>query len=215
MKKGTYIDLTGQKFGRLTAIEYAGRFGRRTKWRCKCECGNETLVDVSKLRSGHTKSCGCYKNEKIKKLNYKTGMSSSRLYLTHRNMLNRCYREDDDMYRIYGERGITVCDEWRGDHGFENFLAWSMENGYKEGLSIDRIDNNRGYSPDNCRWVDKYVQANNKRNNHYLKINGEIDTVANHARKHNVSYWNLLHYAKGGKNCMYPDLDIEVVKRDN
>ena len=87
----------------------------------------------------------------------------------------------------------------------------AIGNGYTDELTLDRIDNNGNYSPDNCRWVDMYVQANNKRNNWRLKVNGEIDTVGNWARRLNVSYWNLLHYAKGGKNMKYPELEIEAV----
>ena len=105
-----------------------------------------------------------------------------------------------------------MCDEWIGANGFVNFANWALSNGYNEELTLDRIDNEKGYSPSNCRWVDKYQQANNKRNNRYVMVNGEIDTVGNMARKHNISYWNLLHYAKGGKNMKYPQLDICAVE---
>ena len=116
------------------------------------------------------------------------------------------------MFENYGGRGIGVCEEWRNKkNGFEVFAKWSFENGYTDELTLDRIDNNGDYSPDNCRWVDMYVQANNKRNNWRLRVNGEIDTVGNWARRLNVSYWNLLHYAKGGKNMKYPELEIEAV----
>jgi hypothetical protein len=116
------------------------------------------------------------------------------------------------MFKHYGARGIRVCDDWKNkENGFECFSKWAFDNGYKESLTLDRIDCNKGYCPENCRWVDAYVQANNKRKNWYLKINGEIDTVGNWARRLNISYWNLLHYAKGGKNMKYPDLEVESV----
>lgn len=206
------IDLKGKSFNRLTVIEYVGQSGRRrTMWLCKCDCGKEVIVDGAKLKSGHTKSCGCYNRELIGDLNKKTGCSKSKLYYTYRNMLNRCYKSNGSSHKYYADRNITVCPEWRDkENGFDSFWKWALSHGYKEGLSIDRIDNNKGYSPDNCRWVDSITQANNKRNNHYIKINGEIDTVGNMARKYNVNYWNLLHYSKGGKNCKYPNLIIEV-----
>lgn len=207
------IEMRGKKFGRLTVIEYAGTKGRRrTLWKCSCDCGNTVVVDGDHLRSGHTKSCGCINKERIAKLNYKNGFANTRLQYAYLNMKNRCLRKNHHEYSYYGARGITICDEWLGCKGFENFCVWAISNGYRDDLSIDRIDNDKGYSPDNCRWVDRFVQANNKRNNRYVKINSEIGTVANMARKYNIDYWNLLHYAKGGMNCKYPGLKIEVVK---
>ena len=207
------IDLTGHKYGRLTVIEYAGTAHKKREnvWKCQCDCGNIRIVTGSHLRSGHTTSCGCKSIEHVTSMNYKTGLSNSKLNRTYRNMINRCYWTKQRNYNDYGGRGITVCDEWRGDKGFENFSEWSFKNGYSDKLTIDRIDNEAGYSPDNCRWVDRYVQGNNKRNNRFVKINGEIGTVANMARKYNVDYWNLMHYAKGGQNCKYPELKIEAV----
>lgn len=206
------IDLTGHKYGKLTVIEFAGNGHRRESlWKCQCDCGNTRIVTGSHLRTGHTSSCGCKSKDRIGTLNYKTGLSNTRLYGVYRNMLNRCYWNKAKHFCDYGGRGITVCDEWLGDKGFENFLEWSRLNGYTDKLTIDRIDNNSGYSPDNCRWVDRYVQANNKRNTHYIRINGEVGTVANMARKYNISYWNVLHYSKGGMNCKYPELKIEAV----
>lgn len=212
--KGKYIDLTGQKFGKLTAVRYKGVRGRRrTYWECVCECGNTVCVASVHLKSGHTKSCGCLKIERIENLNKKTGLSHSKLGYAYRNMLNRCFYPKIEMYKEYGARGITVCSEWLDkEKGFENFVEWAKANRYSEGLTLDRIDVNGNYEPSNCRWVDLYTQANNKRNNLYLRINGEVDTVGNWARKLNVSYWNLRHYAKGGKNMKYPNLKIEAVE---
>lgn len=212
-KKGEYIDLTGQKFGKLTAIRYAGQAGRRsTRWLCRCECGKEVIVSTGHLRSGHSKSCGCLSLERIKQLNYKTGLYNTRLYRVYRNMMNRCYWEKSQMYHRYGARGIGVCEEWRDkEDGFKNFSEWALLNGYSEKLSIDRIDNDKDYSAENCRWVDAYMQANNKSNNRLLKVNGEIDTVGNWARRTGANYWNLMHYANGGRNMKYPYLEVEAV----
>jgi hypothetical protein len=212
-KKGSYINLSGQKFGRLTAVQYKGVRGRRrTYWECHCDCGNVVYVDSCHLRSGHTTSCGCLKVEKIERLNKKTGLSTSKLYYAYRNMLNRCFYKKLAMYQEYGARGITVCDEWIDkENGFKNFVEWAKVNGYSEDLTLDRIDVNGNYEPSNCRWVDLYVQANNKRNNLRVKINGEIDTVGNWARKMKLDYWALVRYSKGGKNMKYPNLNIEAV----
>lgn len=213
-RKGEYENLSGRVFDRLKVLEFAGiEKRRRTMWWCECKCGKLVKVDGTHLKNGHTKSCGCLNNEKIRMVNYKNGLSGTKLHYAYCNMCNRCNREDNCEYSDYGGRGIKVCDEWLGENGFVNFADWSLLHGYKEGLTIDRINNNKGYSPDNCRWVDRYVQANNKRNTRYLKINGEVDTVANLARKYNVSYWNLLHYSKGGKNFKYPDLIIEMAEK--
>ena len=191
-KKGMYQDLIGQKYGKLTVSKMHKHENRKYYWQCECECGNRTIVEGSKLKNGHTKSCGCIKKEWSAKMNYKNGLSNSKIASTYHNMLNRCYRKSCDMYDHYGLKGITVCNEWLGENGFVNFCNWSISHGYSDGLTIDRIDNSKGYCPENCRWVDQYVQANNKSNNRYLRINGIVDTVGNHARRHGVSYWNHL-----------------------
>ena len=209
---GYKIEMKGKKFGRLTVIDYAGVKGRRrSMWLCQCECGKIIEVDGTHLRSGHSKSCGCISKQLISNVNYKNGLSNTKLQYAYYNMKNRCLRKDNNMYQNYGGRGIIVCDEWLGTNGFVNFCNWSISNGYRDGLSLDRIDNSKGYSPNNCRWVDIYTQANNKRNNRFIKINNEVGTVANMARKYGVDYWNLLHYSKGGQNCKYLHLKIEVV----
>lgn len=205
------VDITGNKFNKLTVIKYSRTVGRRrTMWLCKCDCGQMVEVEGSHLKNGHTKSCGCLNREFIADLNFKNGLSGTKIYYVWYNMRNRCNRKDGREYSLYGGRGISVCDEWLGENGFVNFSNWAMTNGYSDNLSLDRIDNNKGYCPENCRWTDRYIQANNKRNNRFVKINGEVGTVANMARKYKINYWNLLHYSKGVKNYKYPDLRIEV-----
>lgn len=212
------VNLIGKTFGRLKVIDNGkivkSNDGRsRRYWVCICECGNIAEVETSKLTSGHTKSCGCIAKERISKVNYKNGLSQSRIYRTHRNMINRCYNKNVDMYYCYGAKGITVCDEWKNkETGFQNFYDWAIHNGYTDELTIDRIDVAKGYCPENCRWITMDEQANNKNNTKRLKINGEIDTVANWSRRLKVSYWNLLNYAKGGKNEKYPELKVERVE---
>lgn len=213
------IDLTNQKFGNLTVIKYIGQRGRRrTFWLCKCDCGNIVEIDGDHLKSGHTKSCGCLSRNKIKFLNYKTGESKSKLYRAYRNMLNRCYRQKDKFYKHYGGRNIQVCSEWLGENGYSNFSKWAKETGYKEDkrgiCTLDRIDVNGNYCPNNCRWVSQIVQCNNRRITRRIKINGEVDTVSNMSRKYNLNYNVLLLYSKGHPNIRHPELDIEVVDNE-
>nr|DAH21853.1 MAG TPA: PROTEIN/DNA Complex catalytic motif, Helix-turn-helix DNA [Caudoviricetes sp.] len=159
------IDLTGQKFGRLTVIERCERpKGRKSKeafWLCKCDCGNESTLSGYELRSGNTKSCGCYHKERTSQLHLKHGYYGTRLYRIYYKMKERCYKPSNDNYKYYGGLGITICDEWLND--FSAFAKWSIENGYDEKLTIDRKDNTKGYSPDNCRWITIQEQQRNRR----------------------------------------------------
>ena len=154
------IDLTGQRFGRLVVICENGRMkdGKAT-WLCKCDCGNEVTVVGNHLRSGHTTSCGCFKRKRA----IKHGMAKTRLYRIWNCMLRRTginKGADEHEKRDYIDRGITVCDEWRL---FENFKDWSLGHGYSDDLEIDRIDNDKGYEPSNCRWVSHKYNMNNRR----------------------------------------------------
>lgn len=176
MGKGYINDLTGQRFGRLTVIEYAGKrvsqSGKAsTMWKCKCDCGNIKDVRQGSLRRGTTQSCGCLHKEKVANMHRTHGLSTEnkRLYKVWKEMRYRCSDPNNASYDRYGGRGISVCDEWQNN--FEAFYKWSIANGYKEDiaesgknrLSIDRIDNGGNYEPTNCRWADDYVQAANKR----------------------------------------------------
>ena len=155
------IDLTGFKFGRLTVIERAATVNKHTMWLCKCDCGKEIIVDAYNIKTGHTLSCGCLQRERTSKANTIHGKRITRLYRIWVCMKNRCYQQSYHAFKHYGGRGITVCGEWLND--FQAFYEWSMANGYKENLTIDRIDNDKGYSPSNCRWVTMKEQNKNKR----------------------------------------------------
>lgn len=168
------LDLTGQKFGYLTAIEIDPTVKNgRTNWKCLCKCGNYTTVVAFQLRSGKTTSCGCRRYETK---NQTHGMKNTRIYSIWCGMKARCYGKSDKNYSRYGAVGISVCDEWKDD--FMSFYNWSMRNGYTDELTIDRINNSLGYCPENCRWVTRAEQQRNKTNNIYLEINGERKTIA-------------------------------------
>jgi hypothetical protein len=147
----------GERFERLTIIEDAGpsKHGAR-QWRCRCDCGSILVVTGSKLRGSITRSCGCLGID----LRTKHGLADSRLHYAWRNMRQRTRNPKRLDYRHYGERGIGVCDQW---NDFPTFHAWAIDNGYGDNLTLDRIDNNKGYEPGNCRWVTQAVQVLNRR----------------------------------------------------
>lgn len=182
-------DLTGKRFGRLTVISRCDDKSGKISWLCKCDCGNVKNISAGHLTSGDIKSCGCL----FKELNHKTavkhGMTEDPLYHRFTAMISRCECKTDNSYKYYGARGITVCDEWR--HDFKAFYDWSMKNGYAPNLSIDRIDNNKGYSPDNCRWTTNSVQQNNKRTNVFIEYKGKRQTLTQWSRELKISYKTL------------------------
>lgn len=172
-------DLTGKKFGRLTVIE-ADKYepsSHSTRWRCRCDCGKEKHILASCLKAGTVTSCGCYSSEQKSKRSKTHGYGGKdRLYRIWSGMKSRCYSLSDRNYRRYGARGIEVCQEWQSD--FMAFRTWAVANGYRDGLSIDRIDNDGMYSPDNCRWADRKLQNNNRRTNVYITYKGETHTAS-------------------------------------
>ena len=182
---GRLVDLTGQKFGRLTVIKRAENVKKKTMWRCVCECGNEKIVEARSLKIGETRSCGCLHRDTIKITSATHGLSNTPLYRVYRHIKSRCYNKNDKSYKDYGGRGIGICEEWLED--FAKFYQWSLENGYQKGLEIDRIDNDKDYSPDNCRWTNRTVQANNRRTNRHLTCRGKTLTVAEWSRISGVS----------------------------
>lgn len=182
------IDLTGKKFGKLTVIcRVQNNKHNQPQWKCVCDCGNETVVVGQKLRKGITKSCGCLVHEQKTRL--KHGMTGTVLHNRWLNMKSRCYNPKNKRYERYGNRGILVCDEWMD---FKNFYNWAIENGFSEELSLDRIDNNKGYYPDNCRWATPRQQANNTERNRKIMYNGEEKTLSEWCRELNLDY-KLIH----------------------
>lgn len=171
-----FINLAGQKFGRLTVVKFFEKRGHNTYWLCKCDCGNEKIICKYSLTSGKTKSCGCLNSEISRKNHTSHNLSKTRIYNIWVKMKSRCLNSNDFKFKNYGGRGILICDEWKND--FKTFYDWSIANGYADNLTIDRIDNNGNYEPKNCRWATAKEQANNKRNNKRLTYNNMSLTVS-------------------------------------
>lgn len=202
---GTVIDLTGQRFGRLQVISFCGfTNAKKAKWLCKCDCGNYREVIGVNLRNGNTKSCGCYCSEKIIERNTKHGFEGTKICMLYRNMKSRCSNKNNKAYKYYGGRGIKVCEEWSNkENGLKNFVEWAYSHGYDEKTergkcTLDRIDVNGDYCPENCRWVDLFEQANNKTNNVIIEYMGEKDTVQNWCKRLNVSAAMVRHRIERG-----------------
>lgn len=181
------MDLTGQRYGRLTVIE-RDYSKKTTAWKCRCDCGNYVVVTSKNLRQKgfSTKSCGCLNREG----NPTHRHSRERIYHIWMGMRRRCYNEKDtEKYKRYGGRGIIVCKEWDCKDGFMNFYNWSMANGYRDDLTIDRIDNNGNYEPSNCRWITPKEQQKNTRWSVLVFVDGktysmrEFTQIANMERR--------------------------------
>lgn len=183
-------NLIGNKYGNLMVVQKSNKKNknRETSWICICDCGNTTTVIGSNLKNGNTKSCGC--------LHKKHGMARSRIYKIWINMKSRCYNINTKSYKDYGRKGIRVCSEWKND--FKNFYDWAIVNGYKDNLTIDRINVNENYKPSNCRWVNKKEQANNTTRNHYIELNGEKHTLQQWSEKTKIKSSTIRERLKRG-----------------
>jgi len=155
-------NLIGQRFGNIVVLKDTGKRAKNGQvfWECLCDCGRITIVMSGHLLSNHTKSCGCLRKNRGP---IKHGLINTKIYNAYNHMKDRCYNRRNDSYKNYGGRGIKICDEWLSN--FMNFYNWSMKNGYREDLTIDRINNNGNYEPNNCRWVDMQTQLRNTRRN--------------------------------------------------
>lgn len=196
-----FIDLRGQRFGRLRVIELdssrelnSKRY--RTKWICVCDCGKETIVASDKLRSGHTKSCGCLRGEATGLLLRTHGLTYHPLYSIWCGIKQRCYQPNHEHYHCYGGRGIQMCDSWKID--FVSFYEWAISSGWSKGLTIDRIDVDGNYCPENCRLADIETQANNKRNTRYITAFGKTMSLSQWSREYAIPIKTLSYRLNSG-----------------
>jgi hypothetical protein len=181
---GIKQDLTGQKFGKLTVVSQVEHRGQNIAWLCVCDCGKETIATSGHLRSGARVSCGCRRGETKNKYNTK----HNRVYSIWRGMKERCYYERNKRYKEYGGRGIKVCSEW---HNFAIFQEWALSNGYSSELTLDRIDNNGNYCPENCRWATITEQANNKIKSKIIEYEGKRMTLAQWCKLLSLPYFAI------------------------
>ena len=170
----------GKKFNKLTIIKEVKNDKLKTYVLCQCDCGSKKEMQMYNVIKGNSKSCGSCK--------YK-GHYNSRIRITYTHMIDRCYNTNNKSYKTYGARGIEVCDDWIND--FLSFYKWAMNNGYADNLTIDRIDNSKGYSPENCRWVNMKTQQNNRTNNFNINYKGVTKTLTEWSRILDINYNTL------------------------
>lgn len=197
-----FKNLSGMNFGHLTAIERIGtnKHGN-SLWRCVCDCGNEKIVPGGRLTAGRIANCGCQSSKLRSLAASRHGITAGgcpRTFNVWRGMKERCLNPKAISFRNYGARGITVCDEWLGENGFENFHNWALSNGYSDTLFLDRIDNNGNYSPENCRFVTREENSRNTRRNHHITVDGTTLVLAEWARKCNVAHSTILRVKEKG-----------------
>jgi len=208
----------GEKFNKLTILEDLGRRKSEsghtyTYVLVKCECGTEKEMLYADITSGHNKSCGCYNLSQIKERMTTHGKSDTRLYRIWKDMRRRCNNPNRKNYYLYGGRGIRVCEEW---DSFDNFYEWSMENGYENYLTIDRIDTNGNYEPDNCRWITRKAQnGNTRKNKEFIAISpsGEefiSKNVREFSRTHKLDRNEVSNCLKG-KRDSYKDWNFKLI----
>jgi hypothetical protein len=186
---GNTIDLTGRTFGKMTVLKYDHSNKNGAYWLCECECKNTKIVSAHSLKTGHTASCGC--------LYFSVNnQSKERLYRIWKDMLRRCYSPKCKSYRIYGGRGIVVCEEWKIEYSI--FKEWAMSSGYSNKLTIDRIDSNGNYEPSNCKWSTYKEQENNSSNNRVIEYGGASHSVAIWAEILGLSYPTLISRIRRG-----------------
>jgi len=217
-----YLDLTGRKFGRLTCVKDVGRDrGGGVLWLCKCECGNESIVHGGHLRNGHTQSCGCFQKEKNVIVHTTHSLSRdqegnrTKLYHVWDGIKQRCSNQNSTFYKDYGGRGIQVCEDW---DDYQNFHQWAISNGYKEGLTIERKDVNKGYFSENCCWATQQQQARNKRSNHKLTFHRETKILVEWAEELGINPYILSNRLRRGwsvERALTQPLRIMPRRKDN
>lgn len=189
-------DYSGKRFGRLVVLGFSKKENGRYFWKCRCDCGETKDVCIRELITGKTKSCGCLRRENPNRIKI-NNLSGSRIHKIYHNMKTRCLNKNNERYKDYGKRGIKICKEWLGKYtGFLNFYKWAVASGYKDTLTLDRIDNNLGYSPKNCRWATYKEQGRNTRRNINVTINEETHCLKDWCCIYGIKESGVLKYAK-------------------
>jgi len=212
-------DVTGVRSGLMVAIKIVGKRGGANLWECICDCGNTTHAIATQILRGEKTSCGCKKKhkrkprpdvaERSKMLMTTHGMTGERVYDTWRSMKHRCENERSKDYPRYGGRGISVCDEW--SKSFESFYEYMGDR--PEGTTIDRIDTNGNYEPNNVRWATNIQQGNNRRTNNYVEVNGTTKTVTEWAREYGLEPKTLAYRIRIGWDLMTALETPPIIKR--
>lgn len=207
--------MIGKKYGMLTVIKQVEdkicpSGNHETRYECVCDCGNVTIVYGNYLRNGHTKSCGCITKDRLIAMHKTHGKSKSRLYKVWKGIRSRCNNPNNKSYHNYGGRGIKLCDEW---NDFESFKEWAYANGYDENANknqctIDRIDANGDYCPENCRWITTKEQNSNKRNNHYIELDGVVHTITQWCDIYGIHVGTVRQRLK----CGWSEMDAITIK---
>lgn len=225
MEKNSLIN---NVYGRLKVIQLYNKVPRITKegkkrgnyyfYLCKCQCGNKCIIRKENLQSGATQSCGCMQKEiatnNINKINTKHGFSKKgnveKLYKVWHSMKERCYNKNNKMYKYYGERNIKVCDDWNNDYVI--FRNWAIENGYKEGLDLDRINNDGNYEPENCRFIIHKENLMNRRNTIKVDIKNKLYSLQELSKLYNIKMTTLqARYSRGKRDEQL----IEPIRKNN
>lgn len=181
------INLVGNRYGRLLVIDKADSLKGHTRWLCKCDCGKECIVHGVSLKTGNTKSCGCYKAENARSLYSTVRQNDKHLYAVWNGIKQRCNNPNHKSYKNYGGRGIKMDAGW--ENNYEDFYKWAINAGYQRGMEIDRIDNNGNYCEANCRFVHRDIQANNKRNVKLYTIDGVTKSLPQWCKDFNQNYY--------------------------
>ena len=190
--EGRCNGVSNARYGKWVVL---GTAERRGYILCKCDCGTVREVRKDHLKDGRSRSCGCIKKEQHPWI-YKGRPGRQKLNKTYGNMISRCYNPKADNYQRYHSNGITVCEEWR--NSFDAFADWAYNNGYADGLTLDRVDNAKGYSPDNCRWATAVEQANNRSTNIVFYISGERKTAKQIADMAGIKAGRIYDWIKSG-----------------
>lgn len=206
-----FIDLKNKKYNKWTVLALDRIENRKSYWLCKCDCGTEKIIYGGSLKSGTSKSCGCFRKESMpKKAN---GLAKTRINNIYHSMKSRCNNKNVKRYKNYGGRGIKVCDSW--NNNFLEFYNWAINNGYDDNLTLDRINVDGNYEPNNCRWVPLEKQFYNKTDNVFYIVEGKKKCLAELCKEYNMPYQTVRKRLERGKdilNALTTPIDIKKRK---